>query len=73
MQSLGKFILVVGLLIVLAGLLIYLLGDKLTWLGRLPGDFRIEKENFRFYMPISTMIIISVVLTIIINILKKLF
>jgi hypothetical protein len=47
------------------------LHDKLHWIGRLPGDIRIEKQNFRFYFPIVTMLLISLVLTILINLIKK--
>jgi magnesium-transporting ATPase (P-type) len=69
----GKWIIIAGVLIVIIGILIYFFHDKLNWLGKLPGDIRIEKENFRFYFPITTMIIISVVLTLLINIFKKFF
>jgi hypothetical protein len=69
----GKWIIIAGIIIVVAGVLIYFFHDKLNWLGKLPGDIRIEKENFRFYFPITTMIIISIVLTLLINIFKRLF
>ncbi len=69
----GKWIIIAGIIITIIGILIYFFYDKLNWLGKLPGDIRIENENTRFYFPITTMIIISVVLTIIINIFKKFF
>ena len=69
----GKWIIIAGVVIVIIGILIYFFHDKLNWLGKLPGDIRIEKDNFRFYFPIVTMIIISIVLTILINIFKKFF
>ena len=69
----GKWIIIAGVIIVIIGVLIYLLHDKLNWLGKLPGDIRIRKNNFSFYFPVVTMIIISIVLTIIINIFKKFF
>jgi len=69
----GKWIIVAGVIIIVAGVIIYFFHDKLNWLGKLPGDIRIEKENFRFYFPITTMIIISIVLTLLINILKRFF
>nr|WP_262496844.1 DUF2905 domain-containing protein [Paludibacter jiangxiensis] len=62
---------IAGILIVIAGVVVYFAGDKLSWLGRLPGDIRIEKENVRFYFPITTMILVSVVLSAIIAIIKK--
>ena len=69
----GKYIIIIGLMIILIGIIIYFFHDKLHWVGRLPGDIRIEKENFRFYFPITTMIIISLVIAIIIQIVKKIF
>jgi len=67
----GKYIIAFGILIVVAGLIIYFFHDKLDWIGRLPGDIRIEKENFRFYFPLTTMIIFGVLLTLIIRIVRK--
>lgn len=61
MERLGKTVIIVGILVVVAGIVILLLGDKLRWLGKLPGDIRVERENFRFYMPVTTMILISIV------------
>jgi hypothetical protein len=55
------------------GLLVYFFHDKLHWIGRLPGDIRVEKENFRFYFPITTMILLSLLLTLVINIIRKIF
>jgi len=69
----GKYIIVAGIMIVLLGVVIYFFHDKLTWIGRLPGDIRIEKENFRFYFPITTMIIFSLAITIIVQLLRRLF
>lgn len=69
----GKWIIIAGFIIVVIGVLIYFFHDKLNWLGKLPGDIRVEKENFHFYFPVVTMIIISIVLTILINIFKKFF
>lgn len=69
----GKWLIVAGILIAAIGVLIYFFHNKLNWLGKLPGDIRIEKENFRFYFPVVTMLLISIVLTVIINIIKKFF
>ncbi|MGI6338809.1 MAG: DUF2905 domain-containing protein [Bacteroidales bacterium] len=73
MPSLGKILIVAGIILVIAGIVIYFSGDKLGWIGHLPGDIRIEKENVRFYFPITTMIILSIVLSIIIWLARKLF
>ena len=69
----GKWIIIAGIMIAVIGMLIYFFHDKLNWFGKLPGDIRIERANFRFYFPITTMIIISSILTIIINVIKKFF
>ena len=69
----GKWIIIAGIMIAVIGVLIYFFHDKFNWLGKLPGDIRIERDNFRFYFPITTMIIISSILTIIINVIKKFF
>ena len=70
-QNTGKYIIVFGGLIVLIGVVVYFLGDKLHWIGRLPGDIRIEKENSRFYFPITTMILFSILLTVIVNLIRR--
>ena len=70
-QNTGKYIIMAGVGIVVIGLLVYFLHDKLHWIGKLPGDIRVEKENFRFYFPITTMILISLVLTLLLNLIKK--
>jgi len=72
-QQTGKYILIAGIFIVLAGIVIYFFHDYFKWIGKLPGDIRIEKENFRFYFPLATMIVVSIVITILINIFKKIF
>jgi uncharacterized protein HemY len=69
----GKYIIIAGILIIVIGLLIYFFYDKLHWIGRLPGDIRIERENFRFYFPITTMIIFSILITVIIRLFNKFF
>ncbi len=72
MERLGKGIIVIGIVIVVTGFIIWLFGDKLRFLGRLPGDIRIERENFSFYMPITTMILFSIVISLIIWLVQKL-
>jgi hypothetical protein len=67
----GKYIILIGGAIVVIGLVIYFFHDKLHWIGHLPGDIRIEKENFRFYFPITTMILFSVLLTVVVNVIKR--
>ncbi len=71
-QQTGKYILLFGVIIIVIGTIVYFFGNKLNWIGRLPGDIRIERENFRFYFPITTMILFSVLLTLIVNLVRRL-
>lgn len=73
MQNAGKTILIVGLVVAAIGLVIWLFGNRLGWFGNLPGDIRVKRENFSFYMPVTTMILISVVLTLILWLIRKFF
>lgn len=69
----GKWIIIAGVLIVLIGVIVYFFHDKLGWIGRLPGDIRIERENFRFYFPFTTMLLLSVVISLLIRLIKRFF
>jgi len=69
----GKWVIGIGVIIILVGIVIYFFHDKLNWIGRLPGDIRIERENFKFYFPIVTMILLSLLGTLIIWVIRKLF
>lgn len=71
-QQTGKLVILAGVIVVIAGLLIYFFHNRLNWLGRLPGDIRIERENFKFYFPLATMLLLSLLLTLIINIIRRL-
>ncbi|MFC1807737.1 DUF2905 domain-containing protein [Candidatus Omnitrophota bacterium] len=67
MNSISKSLLICGVIFILAGILIQY-GPKIPWIGRLPGDICIRKSNFSFYAPISTCIIISIIVSIILYI-----
>jgi uncharacterized membrane protein len=71
MERLGKTVVVLGIVVVVIGLVIWLLGDKLRWLGRLPGDIRMERENVKVFIPITTMILVSVVLSLIMWLIQR--
>ena len=73
MQPAGKYIVIVGIIIVVAGLLIWFAGDKLNWFGNLPGDIKVEKKNVRIYFPISTMLLLSVLLSFLLWLFRKFF
>jgi hypothetical protein len=62
-----------GLLLLGAGILWYFFSDKIQWLGKLPGDFRYEGENSKFYFPITTMLLISAVINLILWLIRKFF
>jgi hypothetical protein len=72
LPSLGKGIVVLGLILVVVGVSLWLLDRTSLPLGRLPGDIRIERENVSCYVPIVTMILFSVVLTIVLNVIIRL-
>ncbi|MCC7401934.1 MAG: DUF2905 domain-containing protein [Chitinophagaceae bacterium] len=69
----GKYLMLAGGILLLAGIIVYFFHDKLQWIGRLPGDIRIERENFRFYFPVTTMILLSLLITAIITVIRKIF
>lgn len=64
MQSIGKYLIVFGVVIIVIGIVLTFF-PKLNFFGRLPGDFEIKRENFSFYFPLATSILISVALTLI--------
>ena len=64
------FLVVAGLIIVGIGA-VWLLAPSIPWLGKLPGDIAVERENFRFYFPVATSLVISAVLTLILWLLKR--
>ena len=69
--QIGKYIIITGIVIILVGVIIYFVGNRLNFLGRLPGDIRYEKENFKFYFPLTTMLLLSGFLNLILWIIKK--
>ena len=73
LSSLGKLLVTVGLLIAIAGGLLWLLGLSPLGVGRLPGDIHLRGERWSFYFPLTTCIIISIILTILLNIFVRLF
>jgi len=73
MPQLARILIVIGIILIVTGLIIWFAGNKMHWIGNLPGDIRIEKENVKFYFPVTTMILLSVLFTLIIWIYKKLF
>ncbi len=69
-DDVARTLLVLGL--VLAGLgALLLIAGHVPWLGRLPGDIRIESDNVRIYIPLATSLLVSVLLTILLNLLTR--
>ncbi|HEX8318280.1 DUF2905 domain-containing protein [Longimicrobium sp.] len=70
-RSVGLLIVGLGAAIVIVGLLV--MTGALGWVGRLPGDIRIESGNTRVYFPIVTMIVVSVVLSLLLAVVRRFF
>jgi len=71
MISFARILIILGLILVVTGGLVYLLVRVGLPVGHLPGDIRIQTENFTCFFPLTTMIIVSVVLTIILNLVVR--
>ncbi len=66
----GKLFIFIGLLLVVIGF-VFIIGNKLPFIGKLPGDIVIERRNFNFYFPITTCIIVSIIMSLIFWLLGK--
>ena len=64
-------IIISGAMLIVLGVLIWLFGEKLKFFGKLPGDIRIEKENVKIYIPITTMLLVSLMLSFILWLIQK--
>ncbi|OGC12067.1 hypothetical protein A3K48_06300 [candidate division WOR-1 bacterium RIFOXYA12_FULL_52_29] len=69
-ESLGRMLIYIGIIVVLIGGFL-VLSAKVPWIGRLPGDIVYRRENTTVLVPITTMILASIVLTIILNIIRR--
>ena len=72
--QLGKWLMVAGMMLVVAGAILWLLGAKgwLGWIGRLPGDIRIEPKSGGFYFPLATCLLLSAVLSLLLALWRRL-
>ena len=70
MPALGKALIVLGAIIILVGVGL-LVAQRIPYIGRLPGDIYVKRENFTFYFPLTTCVIISIVLSLIFWIFRK--
>jgi len=67
MEGIGKILIIAGAVIIVLGLVL-VFSNHIPFLGKLPGDIIIKRDNFSFYFPLVTFILISIVITVIINI-----
>jgi len=70
-KGIGVFVVGAGLLIVLIGALIYF--GALSWFGRLPGDIRVERESVHIYVPITSMLLLSVAISLLLYLIRRFF
>jgi hypothetical protein len=70
MTGLGKPLIICGIILIVFGVIISFAG-KIPWLGRLPGDLLIKRDNFTFYFPLATCILVSVLVSLLFWLLKR--
>jgi hypothetical protein len=70
-SGLGRILVVVGAVTLLTGLLFMALG-RFPWAGRLPGDITVKRENVTVFMPLGTMLLVSLLLTLVLNVVLRL-
>ncbi len=70
MQGLGKLLIFIGIVFVVIGFLLIIF-PKIPYIGKLPGDIYIKKDNFSFYFPLATCIILSIIISLILYFLSK--
>ncbi len=72
MENIGRLLMIGGVILFIVGGLVFLAVKFGIPFGRLPGDIRIERENFSFYFPLASSILVSIVITILINLVGRL-
>ncbi|RKZ26756.1 DUF2905 domain-containing protein [bacterium] len=70
MEGMGKLLILTGFILIILGLFLVFSG-RIPYLGKLPGDIRVERENFVFYFPLATCILLSILLTLILNLVMR--
>jgi hypothetical protein len=70
-KPMGKLLIIIGIVCIMAGVLITYL-PRIPFLGKLPGDISIERENFKFYFPLGTSILVSIILSLLLFLYNKL-
>ena len=72
MSEMGRWLMLAGGALLVVGVLVWL-GGRLPWFGNLPGDIVVKRDNFTLYAPLGTMLLLSVLLTIVLNVIARLF
>jgi hypothetical protein len=70
MGTFAKTLILFGVLLIVLGLL-FSLGPKIPWLGRLPGDIYVNRGNFTFYFPITTCILLSLIISLVLYLFRR--
>ncbi len=70
MPGLGKLLVTAGIILVLAGIVVSVAG-RIPWLGRLPGDILIRRENFTFYFPLTSSLLVSALVSLLLYLLRR--
>ena len=73
MNDFARLLIIIGLVIAFSGLVILIAIRFFPWLGNLPGDVRLESENFKLYIPLATMLLVSFLASILLNIVIRIF
>lgn len=69
-EGIGKIVIIIGVIIVILGVVL-VFGDRIPLLGKLPGDIVVKRNNFTFYFPVVTFLVVSAILTLIINLIFR--
>jgi hypothetical protein len=69
-QTIGRFLVFTGLIIIIFGLIL-IFASKIPYLGKLPGDVVLRKKNFTLYFPLATCLVLSILLTILLNLILR--
>jgi len=67
----AKLFIYLGVSFIILGIIFYCFGDYMKWFGNLPGDVKIQKDNFNIFIPFTSMILLSILFSIVINFFKK--
>lgn len=70
-SAMARWFVLAGVVMLVIGLVLHFAPGLLNWFGRLPGDIRVEKEHARVFIPLTSMLVISIVLTLLINLFNR--